>query len=44
MKDVVYTCGASLEDLDLPGNRLVVVKDHRRGDAIEKLLLFSKYL
>ena len=38
LEDVVYTCGASLEDLDLPGNLAnVVVKDHKCGDAIEKL-------
>jgi len=44
LEDIAYTCGASLEDLDLPGNLSnVVVKDHRCGDAIEKLYYSANY-
>ena len=38
LEDVSYTCGASLDDLDLPDNlKQVVIRYHNCGDPIEKL-------
>ncbi len=44
LEEVSYTCGASLEDLDLPESlRQVVIRDHRCGDSIEKLYYSAGY-
>ena len=41
LEDVSYTCGASLDDLDLPDSlSSVVIRSHQCGDAIE-LLYYS---
>lgn len=44
LEEVSYTCGASLEDLDLPESlRQVVIRDHQCGDSIEKLYYSAGY-
>lgn len=44
LEDVSYTCGASLEDLDLPDSvASVEIRNHQCGDAIEKLYYSAEY-
>ena len=44
LEDVSYTCGASLDDLDLPDSlSSVVVRSHQCGDAIERLYYSAGY-
>ena len=44
LEDISYTCGASLDELDLP-DRLstVVIRNHQCGDAIERLYYSAGY-
>ena len=44
LEDVSYTCGASLDDLDLPDSlSSVVIHSHECGDAIERLYYSAGY-
>ena len=38
LDDILYTCGTTFDDLELPGRLVnVFVKDHSCADSIEKL-------